>query len=810
MTASPIQSVLVALAAALTLAACAKQQPATVQATSSATPIATAAATAPPTPAETAPQVVASATPSPTPSPTPTPTPTPSPNLLTFEQGAIVRAWPPTDKSNAPAAFLAGWEWRSRIGAAGPFTFVFEFPVPTSIEQVEMTRRPGTPPPSGQEPNAESIRLEGSTTGADAGYSDLGTFQIKANNEAQKLPIAPATKARWLRATIQPPRGVQAADLAKLAVYGTPDPNPANKPLAGTWLLFWNPEGTDDPMYASGKLPDSPSWTTNKVRHYLWKIIQKGPELRGIECDENGSFYEEIGATQDGARITWVPIGVRTERSPATLYPEGNVLVGGGRGNYIAMRVSDANSCKPPGKSYGHGKKVLVLTSDADAGQYLPYSKASYNDPLYDGLHFVPAYAALFQASQLAGIDTVALINVCGADSEFAKWQSVAFNDFIAAGHKFIIHDSDRCTKTGYSFLPYPFVTSNPGARGAHGSRLILVESSTLGSDKTDPVHFIDATAYAKSMFNQLGDANTVTSQDPHWCGHLFGTNALNVNGFMHMFASYGRGLIIYDGFDTDDNSVPDYQKLVRLELLQKVPYTFKCTQLVTGGFVIAPSVQRTFTPGAATTLKFPLDVLANQGYAGSVTLAVAAPAEAPWRTSLSKSQVDLKGDTKSLVFSLDIPAKVKSGRYEFNVVGTDAKNQSAKATITLVVKKPPLESALTKSKRIRIYGIHFDFNSATVRPESGPVIHEIADALTHHPEWKLTIEGHTDNVGGDAYNLDLSKRRAAAVKAILVAQYRIPSARLATAGYGATRPVASNNTDAGRALNRRVELVRM
>jgi len=731
--------------------------------------------------------------------------------MLTFEQGAIMRAWPPTEKGNAPAGFLAGqgWEWKSRAGASGPFTFVFEFPVPTSIERIELTRRSGTPPPSPQEPNTESLHLEGSSTAGDSGYSDLGTFQIKADSQPEAQSIAPGAKARWLRATIQPPSGEQAADLSELAVYGTPDANLANKPLAGTWLLFWNPESTDDPMFASGKLTDSPDWKKNNAQHYLWKIIQKGSELRGIECDERGGFYEEIGATQDGPRITWVPIGVRTERNPGILYPEGNVLVGGGRSNYIAMRISDANNCNPPSKPYGHGKKVLVLTPNADAGQYLPYEFASRDDPLYNGFRYIPGYAALFQASQLAGIDTVALIDVCGAESEFAKWQSASFNDFIAAGHKLIIQDSDACTKTGYSFLPYPFTTSNPGARGEHGKNLILVESSTLGSDKTDPAHFIDATAYAKSLYNQLGDANTVTSQDPHWCGHFFGTNALNVNGFMHMFATYGRGMIIYDGFDRDDNSVPEYQKLVRLELQQKVPYDFKCTQLVTSGFLVSPSVEQKLMPGAAKTLTFPLEVLANQGYAGTVTLAAAAPPDAPWHTALSKTQVELKGDTKPFVLSLDVPAKVKAGRYMFTVTGTDAKNQAAHATIVLLVSKPALESALTKSKRIRIYGIHFDFNSATVRPESGPVIHEIADALTHHPEWKLTIEGHTDNVGGAAYNVDLSSRRAAAVKTILVNQYHIASTRLSTIGYGLSRPVATNDTDAGRALNRRVELVR-
>jgi outer membrane protein OmpA-like peptidoglycan-associated protein len=80
---------------------------------------------------------------------------------------------------------------------------------------------------------------------------------------------------------------------------------------------------------------------------------------------------------------------------------------------------------------------------------------------------------------------------------------------------------------------------------------------------------------------------------------------------------------------------------------------------------------------------------------------------------------------------------------------------------------------------------------------------------MTDHPTWSLAVDGHTDNIGGDAYNLDLSKRRAAAVKQALVTRYRVDAVRLATNGYGASRPKATNATLAGRAQNRRVELVK-
>jgi outer membrane protein OmpA-like peptidoglycan-associated protein len=120
-----------------------------------------------------------------------------------------------------------------------------------------------------------------------------------------------------------------------------------------------------------------------------------------------------------------------------------------------------------------------------------------------------------------------------------------------------------------------------------------------------------------------------------------------------------------------------------------------------------------------------------------------------------------------------------------------------------------PLEEKLKKHSRVELHGIYFDFGKATIRPESEPVLRDIASALTHNLDWTLNIEGHTDNIGGEALNLDLSRRRADAVKQALVDRYRISASHLTTAGFGASRPNASNDTMSGRARNRRVELVR-
>jgi outer membrane protein OmpA-like peptidoglycan-associated protein len=115
----------------------------------------------------------------------------------------------------------------------------------------------------------------------------------------------------------------------------------------------------------------------------------------------------------------------------------------------------------------------------------------------------------------------------------------------------------------------------------------------------------------------------------------------------------------------------------------------------------------------------------------------------------------------------------------------------------------------LATSGRAQIYGIYFDFASDALRPESDAVLKEISQVLGERPDWKLSVEGHTDNIGGDTFNLDLSQRRAAAVKQALVTRYLIAPDRLSPAGFGATRPVESNDTMEGRARNRRVELVR-
>ena len=102
--------------------------------------------------------------------------------------------------------------------------------------------------------------------------------------------------------------------------------------------------------------------------------------------------------------------------------------------------------------------------------------------------------------------------------------------------------------------------------------------------------------------------------------------------------------------------------------------------------------------------------------------------------------------------------------------------------------------------------GITFDFDSSAVRPEFRSTLDQVADTLRRYEQTYVDVYGHTDSVGSDAYNQTLSERRASAVASYLTSR-GVQSARLATRGFGESEPIASNETEEGRAENRRVEI---
>jgi outer membrane protein OmpA-like peptidoglycan-associated protein len=112
----------------------------------------------------------------------------------------------------------------------------------------------------------------------------------------------------------------------------------------------------------------------------------------------------------------------------------------------------------------------------------------------------------------------------------------------------------------------------------------------------------------------------------------------------------------------------------------------------------------------------------------------------------------------------------------------------------------------LAGSCRLPLYGVTFDFNQSTLKPESDAILQHAAEALTANSALAIEVQGHTDDVGDDAYNVKLSGQRAETVRTWLGA-HGIAAQRLTAKGYGKTQPVVENSSDANRARNRRVEL---
>jgi hypothetical protein len=231
-----------------------------------------------------------------------------------------------------------------------------------------------------------------------------------------------------------------------------------------------------------------------------------------------------------------------------------------------------------------------------------------------------------------ANVDTVVLEQVCDIKTSVSAGFKQALVAWVANGNKLIVSDADSCgpgSVPDYSFLPYPFETSNPGA-SARASNLQIVEQNFLVSpDSRDPA-FLDEPSWRLkkngNTANDLGDSNTVIKYDDHWCGALVGTNALGASGFVLAYAHYGRGVILYDGIDRDQYANPAYEQYTSRQLrLPFRPDPLPCT-LRLAPFAVTTDValvDRHVKGGEALT--YPLMVLATKpGFAGTITMSAA------------------------------------------------------------------------------------------------------------------------------------------------------------------------------------------
>lgn len=134
---------------------------------------------------------------------------------------------------------------------------------------------------------------------------------------------------------------------------------------------------------------------------------------------------------------------------------------------------------------------------------------------------------------------------------------------------------------------------------------------------------------------------------------------------------------------------------------------------------------------------------------------------------------------------------------------------QTKQMAETMAASAEAFEEEIAKTGSCSIYGILFDTGKASIKPESAQCLGEVSKLLQKNAEWKMQIEGHTDNVGARPANMTLSQQRAEAVKTWLVG-HGVDAARLTAKGFADTKPIAENTTDDGRSKNRRVTLTKL
>jgi OmpA-OmpF porin, OOP family len=153
--------------------------------------------------------------------------------------------------------------------------------------------------------------------------------------------------------------------------------------------------------------------------------------------------------------------------------------------------------------------------------------------------------------------------------------------------------------------------------------------------------------------------------------------------------------------------------------------------------------------------------------------------------------------------------AKAMSKKFKYNMIRFSGGTPMV-SNFRIATGLPDMRNKLLTEGKLVSYGIYFDVNKDVVKPESYGTLKAIADVLNENPDLRVKIVGYTDSDGVDAANLDLSKRRGAAVKNELVNNFKIAASRLESDGMGENQPVAPNDTPANKAKNRRVEFIKL
>jgi outer membrane protein OmpA-like peptidoglycan-associated protein len=334
----------------------------------------------------------------------------------------------------------------------------------------------------------------------------------------------------------------------------------------------------------------------------------------------------------------------------------------------------------------------------------------------------------------------------------------------------------------------------------APGVTFVIAVSDKTGSEPANPAEHIAQGDYETVV--------TITAVSKAGIGQTAFVDGVDASGVRRQ-ASIPRQVLAADlanahlqvlGFYSSDAPVlqgttalgPSFAVTRELLTVGKTEYSFK-------NFASRPTVSGTLRRGDPAIVKFP--VLVNGQRVELEAIRAAGTMTAGGSTRPFEHFIL---DHPQYPISLRIAYGPRSGGFPFKA---DFAREVVR--IDFPVQQMPLAEALAKNCRVEVPGIYFDFNEATLKQQSRRALEEIAAALRTQPQRHISIEGHTDNIGGEQYNDTLSARRAAAVKDALVRDFQIDAVTLATKGFGLRRPVESNATLAGRARNRRVELVR-
>lgn len=484
----------------------------------------------------------------------------------------------------------------------------------------------------------------------------------------------------------------------RVALLVDPDRTDANVPRdVEVWVSTAGP-GQGFSRVAAASLPQT---AENTIR--FDPVEARYLKLRVLHSQDGREQFDIAELkVMESSRAGYTPIFTRR---PDLLPPQVTVSAGApvpaGGATPACVPVPPA----PQAAGHGESKHVLVLAPDAKShGEDAYWAMGLKNHPdkrhgladvaIVDRVDFTavnPKEARAWMLSSAYNYDTVVMEQVCEGKEAVRSFEQ-ALIAWVAAGHKLIIHDADNCSPgPDYAWLPYRLKTDNPGAHGSSGDYLRFVEQNWMAHGQPGRPGFVDVGAWEQGdgeYQNELGDSNTLTEWDAHWCGHMVVRNVNKIFGFTLTYAHYGRGLIIYGGFDIDQAGSTGYDLLIARELAQGFdPDNLPCSARI-GDFVVTTEtrlMERPLVPGRG--YEYPLTLLSNQGYKGTVGLSVKAyPGLDGLQASFAPASVGLDGLAESKL-SLTLPANASPAPQALEVKGVDAGGRTN--TLCLQMVKP-------------------------------------------------------------------------------------------------------------------------